>query len=163
MKASILIVTILGMIAIKSVTGGPIEDPQQNGSNPGDVSAVDVPIEDPQQETSISDDVSAVDDPIEDPQQQGLISEDISDADGLNEDPQQDGSISDEISAVDALSRRKRASKIFLKFIDNMDFWKNGFFGIKTIALIEYEFKQAAVGKFVLVTLSLMLYRACIA
>ena len=152
MKASILLVTILGMIAIKSVTGGPIKDPQQKGSIPGDVSAVDVPTEDPQQETSISDDVSAVDDPIEDPQQQGLISEDIYAADGLNEDPQQDGSISDEISAVDALSRRKRASKIFLKFIDSMDF----FFGIKTIALIEYEFKQAAVGKLLLLGLSLM-------
>ena len=93
MKASILIVIILGMIAIKSVTGGPIEDPQQKGSIPGDVSAVDVPIEDPQQESSISDDVSATD--------------------GLIEDAPQEDSISDDISAVDVLSRTKRASKIF--------------------------------------------------
>ena len=42
MKASILLVTILGLIAIKSVTGGPIKDPQQKGSIPGDVSADDV-------------------------------------------------------------------------------------------------------------------------
>ena len=42
MKASILLVTILGMIAIKSVTGGPIKDPQQKGSIPGEVSADDV-------------------------------------------------------------------------------------------------------------------------
>jgi len=110
MKASIVLVTILGMIAARSVTEGPIEDPQQKGSIPGDVSAVDFPIEDPQQETSISDDVSAVDDPIEDPQQPGLLSEDISAANGLNEDPQQDGTISDDTSAVDVLSRRKRAS-----------------------------------------------------
>ena len=123
MKVSILLVTILGMIAIKSVTGGPIKDPQQKGSIPGDVSADDVPIEDPQQGGSISDDFSAVDDPIEDFQQEGLISEDISAADGLNEDPQQDGSISDEISAVDVLSRKKPSSKIFLKFIDSMDFF----------------------------------------
>ena len=124
MKASILLVTILGMIAIKSVTGGPIKDPQQKGSIPGDVSADDVPIEDPQQGGSISDDFSAVDDPIEDLQQEGLISEDISAADGLNEDPQH-GSIFDEISAGDVLSRipLSRASKIFLKFIDTMYFY----------------------------------------
>ena len=47
MKASILLLTILGMITINFVTGGPIEDPQQEASSENviknaDVSDVDV-------------------------------------------------------------------------------------------------------------------------
>ena len=93
MKASILLFTILGMMVIKSVTGGPVEDPQQEGSISDDITPVDVPVEDPQQESSISDDISAADD--------------------LLEDAQQEDSNSDDTSAVEVLSRTKRASKIF--------------------------------------------------
>ena len=96
MKVSILLLTILGMIAINVVTGGLIEDPQLG--------------------VSISDDISPVDVPIEDPQQESSISGDISTADALIEDAQQEDSISDDISAVDVLSRTKLASKIFFKF-----------------------------------------------
>ena len=47
MKASILLLTILGMITINVVTGGPIEDPKQEASSENvnknaDVSDVDV-------------------------------------------------------------------------------------------------------------------------
>ena len=96
MKVSILLLTILGMIAINVVTGGLIEDPQLG--------------------VSISDDNTPVDVPIEDPQQESSISGDISTADALIEDAQQEDSISDDISAVDVLSRTKRASKMFFKF-----------------------------------------------
>ena len=42
MKVSILLLTILGMIAINLVTGGRIEYPQQEGSISFDISAGDV-------------------------------------------------------------------------------------------------------------------------
>ena len=47
MKASILLLTILGMITINVVTGGPIEDPKQEASSEninrnGDISDIDV-------------------------------------------------------------------------------------------------------------------------
>ena len=143
MKVSILLLTILGMIAINVVTGGLIEDPQLGVSISDDISKDDVPIEDPQQESSISGDIYA--------------------ADGMIEDAQQDDSVSGDISAVDVRSRTKRASKIFFKFhwiynIDMLLWHKN-----TIIIRIHYESKQAAVGKLELVTPSPIPYRACIA
>ena len=41
MQVSILLLTILGMIVINLVTGGPIEDPQQEGLISDDISAGD--------------------------------------------------------------------------------------------------------------------------
>ena len=42
MKASILILTVLGMTAINVVTGGLIEDPQQEGHISANISDVNV-------------------------------------------------------------------------------------------------------------------------
>ena len=42
MKAFIFLLTILGMIAINVVTGGPIEDPQHGASSENVIKNVDV-------------------------------------------------------------------------------------------------------------------------